>query len=101
MYKQFYTHFTPHIRPGDGGAECTDGVPVTVTVNINPRPRIAVITDAELCYDNPASFDVTNPNTVNSGAIWYYDISPVIYPQVSQATGQQVLLTRQQQGLQH
>ena len=47
--------FTPHIRPGDGGAECTDGVPVTVTVNINPRPRIAVITDAELCYDNPAS----------------------------------------------
>ena len=72
--------FTPHIRPGDGGAECTDGVPVTVTVNINPRPRIAVITDAELCYDNPATFDVTNPNTVNTGSTWYYDVSPVIYP---------------------
>ncbi len=72
--------FTPHIRPGDGGAECTDGVPVTVTVNINPRPRIAVITDTELCYDDPAIFDITNPNTVNTGAIWYYDVSPVIYP---------------------
>ena len=72
--------FTPHIRPGDGGAECTDGVPVTVTVNINPRPRIAVTTDGELCYNDPARFDVTKPNTVNTGATWYYDVSPVIYP---------------------
>ena len=72
--------FTPHIRPGDGGAECTAGVPVTVTVNINPRPRIAVITDTELCYDNPAIFDVTRLNIVHSGSTWYYDVSPVIYP---------------------
>ena len=72
--------FTPHIRPGDGGPECSEGVPITVIVNINPRPRIAVITDAELCYDNPATFGITNPNTVHTGAIWYYDVSPVIYP---------------------
>ena len=34
----------------------------------------------ELCYDDPAMFDITNPNTVHTGATWYYDVSPVIYP---------------------
>ena len=37
--------FTPHIRPGDTGAECANGVPVTITIKINPRPRIAVVSD--------------------------------------------------------
>ena len=32
--------FTPHIRPGDGGPECPNGVPVTILVNVNPQPRI-------------------------------------------------------------
>ncbi len=72
--------FTPHIRPGDGGSECTAGVPVTVTIKINPRPRITVTTDGELCYNDPAKFNITNVNTVNAGATWYYDISPVTYP---------------------
>ena len=37
--------FTPHIRPGDGGTECQNGVPLVITVNLDPQPKIAVITD--------------------------------------------------------
>ena len=59
---------------------CQNGVTATVIVTINPRPRIVVATDAELCYNDPVKFDITNPNTVNTGAVWYYDLSPVIYP---------------------
>ena len=72
--------FTPHIRPGDTGAECANGVPVVITIKINPQPKINVTSDLELCYDGPARFDITNPNTVNTGATWYYDLSPVVYP---------------------
>ena len=59
--------FTPHILPAGGVPLCSAGVPVIVTIRHQPRPRIAVITDAELCYDDPATFDVSNPNTVNTG----------------------------------
>ena len=72
--------FTPNIRPGDTGAECANGVPIVITIKINPQPKINVTSDLELCYDGPARFDITNPNTVNTGATWYYDLSPVVYP---------------------
>ncbi len=71
--------FTPHIEPGDGGSDCGGGVPVVVNVEINPQPKIQVITDEVLCYDGDASFDITNPNTVNTIGEWRYDVT-VNYP---------------------
>ena len=71
--------FTPHIDPGDGGAECADGVPVVISIEINPQPRIAVTADEVLCYDGDASFDITNMNTVNTTGEWRYDVE-IIYP---------------------
>ncbi len=71
--------FTPHIEPGDGGGDCGGGVPVVVNVEINPQPKIQAITDEVLCYDGDASFDITNPNTVNTIGEWRYDVT-VNYP---------------------
>ena len=80
MYRLLHIHSFRIYDPVDGGSECTGGVPVTVTVKINPFPRIAVTTDGELCYNDPAKFDISKLNTVNTGSTWYYDVSPVIYP---------------------
>ena len=55
--------FTPHIRPGDGGSECQNGVPVILNVNIDPQPKIAVTTDPLLCYDGDATFNISTVNT--------------------------------------
>ncbi len=72
--------FTPHIRPGDGGTECANGVPVVLTIEIDPRPRIAVTTDPVLCYDGDALFDISTVNTsVSSGGEWRYDVE-IVYP---------------------
>ena len=46
--------FIPHIMPGDGGAECQNGIPIVRTVEINPQPKITVATDPVLCYDGDA-----------------------------------------------
>ncbi len=72
--------FIPHIRPGDGDDDCADGVEVFLEIKINPRPRILVDADLELCYEQPATFDITNLNIVNPGATWYYNLDPVVYP---------------------
>ena len=72
--------FTPHIRPGDGGAECASGIPVTVTVDLDPQPVIAVTTDNLLCYDGNAVFAVSTLNAaLSTGSLWRYDVS-VVYP---------------------
>ena len=72
--------FTPHIRPGDGGPECANGIPIIITVQIDPQPKIAVTTDPVLCYDGDAVFNITTPNTaVSTGGQWRYDVS-VSYP---------------------
>ncbi len=71
--------FTPHIDPGDGGSDCGDGVPVVVNIEINPQPKIQATTDEVLCYNGDASFDITNPNTVNTIGEWRYDVT-VNYP---------------------
>ena len=71
--------FTPHIDPGDGGGECSNGVPVIIEIEINPQPSIQVTTDEILCYDGDASFDITNPNSVNTTGEWRFDVS-VVYP---------------------
>ena len=55
--------FTPHIRPGDGGAECQNGVPFIVSVDLDPQPKIAVTTDQLLCYDGDAIFNISTVNT--------------------------------------
>ena len=33
-------YFTPHIKPGDGGSECLNGVQVLLNVVIDPQPRL-------------------------------------------------------------
>ena len=72
--------FTPHIRPGDGGAECQNGVPIVITVNLDPQPKIAVTTDHLLCYDGDATFNISTVNaTLYTGSQWRYDVS-VVYP---------------------
>ena len=57
--------FTPHIRPGDGGAECSGGVTITRSVDLDPRPKIKAESDKLLCFDGNAIFKIT---TVNSSA---------------------------------
>ena len=72
--------FTPHIRPGDGGSECQNGVPLVISVELDPQPKIAVTTDPLLCYDGDATFNVSTVNaTLHTGSEWRYDIS-VVYP---------------------
>ena len=72
--------FIPHVRPGDGGFECGNGVPVIVTVDLDPQPRIAVTTDPLLCYDGDAAFNISTVNlALHSGSQWRYDVS-VVYP---------------------
>jgi gliding motility-associated-like protein len=79
VHTVIYT-FTPHIQPGDGGAECLNGLPVTISVDIDPLPKIAVVTDQLLCYDGDAVFDVSTVNSpLHAGSIWSYDVS-VTYP---------------------
>ena len=58
--------FTPHIRPGDGGSECADGVDTIVTVDIDPQPKITVTTDNLLCYDGDATFNIGTVITCSS-----------------------------------
>ena len=41
--------FTPHIRPGDGGPECQNGVPEIVTVDLDPQPRIDCLKQMSCC----------------------------------------------------
>jgi gliding motility-associated-like protein len=72
--------FTPHIRPGDGGSECTGGIPVTVTIKINPQPKIAVTTNPVLCFNENARFNLSTVNTViSTGGQWRYDVE-ITYP---------------------
>ena len=72
--------FTPHIKPGGGGSECSNGSPVTISVDLDPQPKIAVTTDTLLCYDGDAVFDITTVNSpLHAGSQWRYDVS-VVYP---------------------
>ena len=72
--------FTPHIRPGDGGTECHDGIPFIISVDLDPQPKMAVTTDPLLCYDGDATFNISTVNTtLHAGSQWRYDVS-VVYP---------------------
>ncbi len=72
--------FTPHIRPGDGGTECQNGVPVVISVDLDPQPKITVVTNPVLCYDGDASFNISTVNiSLHAGSLWRYDVS-VLYP---------------------
>ena len=72
--------FTPHIRPGDGGAECRNGVPKVITVNLDPQPKITATTDNMLCYKDKAVFNIGTVNaTLYPGSQWRYDVT-VVYP---------------------
>ena len=72
--------FTPHIRPGDSGPECRNGIPAIVTVVLNPRPKITVTTDPVLCFNESALFNISTTNTsISTGGLWHYDVT-VTYP---------------------
>ena len=68
--------FIPHIKPGDAGAECRNGVPYVVNVSLDPQPKIAVTTDNLLCYDGDATFNISTVNSsLHAGSQWRYDVS--------------------------
>jgi gliding motility-associated-like protein len=63
-------YFTPHIRPGDGGSECLNGIQVVLNVVIDPQPRLfPKPPDNIQCDSTLTSIVLQSPNIFSNGLI--------------------------------